>query len=243
MTEKGFVKFSHKKYRQSIYKDDLNQLRDPLNVMVNMNSKPRMLEILYQLEKSKEYMPNIINVGSLMYHMGSTGATNEYVFQRIEDKLIELQGTFRRRGAFGLAYGALATSRPKNIIYFGLKEYNRFLTQDKKQLFPAFEIKLLIEALHKNTNLSNDEKRVCFIEYIEPLLDKNTSFFYTQNAVWSLWNFQWDMQLQSSPNYQKIKDYILKGRLKKFRFVTELHSRLFHSETQKDEEILQKIEA
>lgn len=47
MTEKGFVKFSHKKYRQSIYKDDLNQLRDPLNVMVNMNSKPRMLEILY----------------------------------------------------------------------------------------------------------------------------------------------------------------------------------------------------
>lgn len=35
-------------------------------------------------------MPNIINVGSLMFHMGMTGATNEYVFDWIENKLIEL---------------------------------------------------------------------------------------------------------------------------------------------------------
>ncbi len=39
--------FSNKKYRQLIYKPDHNQLKDPLNVMPNMNTKPRVMEILY----------------------------------------------------------------------------------------------------------------------------------------------------------------------------------------------------
>jgi hypothetical protein len=82
-------------------------------------------------------MPNVINVGSLMFHMGNTGASNEYVFKRIEQKLIELQGVFRRRGAFGLAYGALSLSRPKNVIYFGLKEYSRFLKENTKPIYPT----------------------------------------------------------------------------------------------------------
>jgi hypothetical protein len=69
--------------------------------------------------------------------MGSTGAVNEYVFKRIEDKLIELQGVFRRRGAFGLTYGALALSRPKNVIYYGLKEYTRFLKEQAKPIYPT----------------------------------------------------------------------------------------------------------
>ncbi len=93
-----------------------------------------------------------------MYHMGNTGSSNEYVFQRIDDKLIELQGTFRRRSAYGLAYGALKLSRPKNIIFFSLKEYSRFQTDDKKSSFPAFELMGLIEALHENKNLDKEEK-------------------------------------------------------------------------------------
>lgn len=94
LVERKFVQFSDKKYREMLYKPEHNQLKDPLNILVDMGTKPRMMEILYQIEKGQQFMPNVINIGSLMYHMGATGAESEYVSRRIEDKLVELQGAF-----------------------------------------------------------------------------------------------------------------------------------------------------
>jgi hypothetical protein len=89
-----FIPFSDKKYRKLIHQPSIKQLKDPINIMEDMYQKPRLMEICYQLEKSKEFMPNVISIGSLMYHMGRTHVNNDYVFQRIEDKLVELNGSF-----------------------------------------------------------------------------------------------------------------------------------------------------
>jgi hypothetical protein len=57
-----------------------------------------------------------------------------------------------------LAFGALNLSRPKNIIYFGLREYKGILEKDPKVTYPSTELEKMVRALESNTNLDKEEK-------------------------------------------------------------------------------------
>lgn len=81
--------YRFKRYREAVYKTELLQLKDPLNLMINMHQKDRAKEIFYQLEISQGYVPNLVNIGSLMYHMGKHNTPSKYIIDRIENKLIE----------------------------------------------------------------------------------------------------------------------------------------------------------
>ncbi len=65
-----------------------------------------------------------------MYYFGKHQLTNEYILNMISESFDLIKGNFRHKNSFGFLWGVLRTNLPKNFIYFGKEEFEKFQADD-----------------------------------------------------------------------------------------------------------------
>lgn len=89
----------------------------------------------------------------LMYNSSKAGVKNEGLLTRINENLLIVAGSFERRTAFGLLYGALRLSAPKSIIFFAQRELLSCIDKRKEIGLLAAEVKVPVPAKERKRDL------------------------------------------------------------------------------------------